>query len=474
MRQAAIRHRGGGVDLARPGRQRGTERARQRPVRRVLEHADIGDIGSGRADKGLIFGADIAQRPGQRHVRPGPREIPREDRVRFELNAFDRRLGGVGGDAAEGLDPADDAADRSRHLHIAIVRIEAVEREGQALVEQRALPADLIALHHFGLEQQIVVDFLIAAHAILIDVGGRGARPARIEPAALKAFRIRRIKQMVGGRLEAQRGARGEAFEIGGAAEIGRWRADQRRIAAEFRGHAEIAGLEDIGLALVPGIAPAQRQAPLRREIIGEIAEDRAGFGPHVARSIGVEVGQRRRQEHVEAGRSLGPQIIEADQAVELVALISELEFLAGLFVAINGRHIDIDRRQCVEIDRREGAVLAERADAFQRQMIAQFAGRDQRQPARLDVLARAVEPGARIKRIGLNRRRAGQAGDQPRTVARVRFVLGVIAGQPQRHPPVGRGELDRAAPGPDVLVIIVDVEIGVAPEAVARQPRAR
>ena len=56
--------------------------------------------------------------------------------------------------AAEGLDAADDAADRARDLDVGIIGVEAVERPGQAAVERRALPADLVALHGLRLERR--------------------------------------------------------------------------------------------------------------------------------------------------------------------------------------------------------------------------------------------------------------------------------------------------------------------------------
>src|SRR3546814_15015341 len=58
--------------------------------------------------------------------------------------------------------------------------------------------------------------------------------------------------------------------------------------------------------------------------------------------------------------------------------------------------------------------------------------------------------------------------------VARVRLVVGIVAGQPDEEALVGRFELDRAAPRPDILVVIVDAEVEVVAETAARQPRTR
>src|SRR3546814_8218984 len=58
--------------------------------------------------------------------------------------------------------------------------------------------------------------------------------------------------------------------------------------------------------------------------------------------------------------------------------------------------------------------------------------------------------------------------------VARVRLVVGIVAGQPDEEALVGRFELDRAAPRPDILVVIVDAEVEVVAETAARPPRTR
>ena len=57
--------------------------------------------------------------------------------------------------------------------------------------------------------------------------------------------------------------------------------------------------------------------------------------------------------------------------------------------------------------------------------------------------------------------------------VARVGAVVGIVAGQPDEQPRVGRLELDRAAERPIVLVVIVDAKIEIAPEPVMAEPRA-
>ncbi|WP_368854770.1 hypothetical protein, partial [Serratia marcescens] len=60
-----------------------------------------------------------------------------------------------------------------------------------------------------------------------------------------------------------------------------------------------------------------------------------------------------------------------ADDAVQLAAVDQRLEFLAGLVVLVIGGHVDIDRGRRIEVDRRVRGVLAIRADAAQRDQVA-------------------------------------------------------------------------------------------------------
>src|SRR6476659_3414927 len=58
-------------------------------------------------------------------------------------------------------------------------------------------------------------------------------------------------------------------------------------------------------------------------------------------------------------------------------------------------------------------------------------------------------------------------------SATRIAVVPGVVAGQAEEDP-IGRLELDRAAPGPDILVVILLAGGEVLPETVARQARDR
>src|SRR3546814_1365720 len=88
-------------------------------------------------------------------------EVAGEHGVRLGLEPLEAGLGGVGGDAAETLHPADETTDRAGDLDILIVHIEARDAERQPAVEQRSLVADLVAVYLFGVDGEEIVDILI-------------------------------------------------------------------------------------------------------------------------------------------------------------------------------------------------------------------------------------------------------------------------------------------------------------------------
>ena len=157
---------------------------------------------------------------------------------------------------------------------------------------------------------------------------------------------------------------------------------------------------EDARCALIPRITTAERQAQLPGEIIGEVGENRIGFGVDFGLGEGGQASEGREQANIEQGVGAGVEIIEADQSVELVAFIEQLEFLADLFVQVETGHVEIDRRQRVKIDWRCRVVLAPCADRPERDRVAQI-GRDvHRQTISLDFLNRVVKTAAGIENI--------------------------------------------------------------------------
>src|SRR3546814_12882879 len=93
-------------------------------------------------------------------------------------------------------------------------------------------------------------------------------------------------------------------------------------------------------------------------------------------------------------------EIIEAEQALEPVAFVEQLEFLADLFVEIEAGDVDVDRGQRVEVDRGRRLVLAPRADRAQRQRVAELGGDVHREAIGLDLLLRIVESAAAVEHI--------------------------------------------------------------------------
>src|SRR3546814_9211136 len=101
------------IDPAAHRRDARSDRAGGGPFRRGLEGTDVGNVGSGRADETLVFGVDEADRPVEADARAGAGEVAGEHGVRLGLEPLEAGLGGVGGDAAETLHPADETTDRA-------------------------------------------------------------------------------------------------------------------------------------------------------------------------------------------------------------------------------------------------------------------------------------------------------------------------------------------------------------------------
>ena len=225
---------------------------------------------------------------------------------------------------------------------------------------------------------------------------------------------------MVGVGLETDRCARGESGVLSPAFEIRRGR--------NYRAHAKAVrpakiGLaaEDIGLAqnprvtLVVGIAAAERQADLRCHVIRKVAEDGPGLGIDIAGGGGGQAGQPgqcRVQPDVEHVLGVGIEIISAEHAGERAAIDDQLELLAELAVVVDGRNVDIDRGQRVEIDRGLAAVLTIGGDGAELEPVVETDFAVQRDAAAPDVLLGIVKRALAVKHIFQDRRTAEQAGD--------------------------------------------------------------
>src|SRR3546814_1566362 len=144
-------------------------------------------------------------------------------------------------------------------LHVLIVGVEGGEADSEAAVEEARLPADLVAFDRLGFERHEVENLFVLHDSVPVRVGRRDADAARVEAAAFEAFRVAGVEIVVRRRLEADRGAGRELLEIGGAGEVG-LKGDQRAAAAEEgRAAADEHLAENVGRALVPGIAATER-----------------------------------------------------------------------------------------------------------------------------------------------------------------------------------------------------------------------
>src|SRR3546814_12275504 len=112
-------------------------------------------------------------------------------------------------------------------------------------------------------------------------------------------------------------------------------------------------------------------------------------------------------------------EIIEAEQALEPVAFVEQLEFLADLFVEIKAGDVDIDRGQRVEVDRGRRTVLAPGADRAERARLAKPGGEVHRKTVSIDILLRVVAAAARADDIVEHAGARRAAGDHTVAAAR-------------------------------------------------------
>ena len=116
-------------------------------------------------------------------------------------------------------------------------------------------------------------------------------------------------------------------------------------------------------MAPVFGVTRAERDCPLRGKVISQVGEGRPSLRTDVAPSGRGQSRKNRApsrvQTNVEYVECIGIEIIEAGNALDRALVGDELEFLAELAVAIDGRYVDVDNRRRIEVDRRETLVAA-------------------------------------------------------------------------------------------------------------------
>ena len=275
--------------------------------------------------------------------------------------------------------------------------------------------------------------------------------------------------------LEAKRCTRGKFLEIRAAFEIGgRSPGCDAGTAEGRRSAANVVLPQDAGRPFVPCIAAANREAKLLGEIIREIGKNRIGFGINFGVGKGGEACHGRKQTNVKQRIGLGIKIIEANQTVQLVAFIEQLEFLTDLFVPIDAGYVEIDRWQCVKIDRCRCIIFAPSADRAKRHGVAEIGTDIHRQAISFNILHRIVESAACVEDIVQHRRPGTRARDQPVAAARIAFILGIVAGNADQDRLTIAADFKRAATGPDILVIIFQAVGQIVAEAATREPRTR
>src|SRR4051794_1722819 len=141
------------------------------------------------------------------------------------------------------------------------------------MIKERCLPAGFVAGDLLRLERHEIEDVLRRLRRRLCGLS------AWIEAAAFESFRIAQVEVVVCVRLELDRCAGRERLVDAPAAELGcgrDWNADvERGRAAEQRLTTKDVGLpKDLRLTFVIGVAAPERHAPLRSEVVRQVAED--------------------------------------------------------------------------------------------------------------------------------------------------------------------------------------------------------
>ncbi len=107
---------------------------------------------------------------------------------------------------------------------------------------------------------------------------------------------------------------------------------------------------------------------------------------------------------------------------------------MAELLVLVDCRHIEIDRRQCVEIDRRSAGVAAKRGDRLNREAVGESKLTVGSGTLRNDFLLGVVQAATRVELVVEHRRAGEQPRNQAVATARVAFVTGVVGAETEHR----------------------------------------
>ena len=210
-------------------------------------------------------------------------------------------------------------------------------------------------------------------------------------------------------------------------------------------------------------------------EIVGEISADRPGLGVHVAECLGVEArnsddGARRSENYVEGSQRVGVEIVDADEAVQPVAVVEELELFGELVVLVDCWNVDIDGGQRVEVDRGQAFILAIGDDVLDGPVVAEVPRADDRAALGFGALHRLSKASLRVVDVAEHGRAGLQAGDQAVALLGVRLVQQPVAGEFQVER-ISDVPLGLQAGGGDILVVVRDaVEEQVIAVSATRQ----
>ena len=326
--------------------------------------------------------------------------------------------------------------DRTGNLDILVVGIEGRDAVIEVAAILAALVADFVAVDFFRVELHEIIDFGIRDRAAEVEVRCCRCLAARIEGTTLEALRVGCIEVAVVGDLIAHGNARAEIIERGIAIEIGRRGKQGRGATEEFGEAADIGAAQDFRGALVFGVACSDSDAEAVGQIEGEVAEYRPCLGADIAKGLGVEAWQGQQvagcaEKDVEDGRGVGIQIVDADNAVEAVARIQDLEFFRELVVGIDGRHVEVGFGQAVKVDRRCALVFAIGEDVLQRNRVGQGVLANNRTAIGFRFLLDDIQAGPRVILVAEDRVSEGRelVGDQAVALAGVGIVLGIVSG---------------------------------------------
>ena len=339
-------------------------------------------------------------------------------------------------------------------------------------------PADFDAVDRLRIKAHELEDFIGLDRAVLVKVRRARRLGARIETTALEALGIGHIEIILGVRLPGKRGGRREIIPGIGAGEVRR-RGDRNASTTEEFGEAVDIGPAQNGRSpLVLGITAAECQRELISEVIGEVGKDRPGLGVDITERLGVQARQGDRsaevfQQHIENRRRIGVEIVIANQAVQTLTGVEQLELFGELLVLVDRRHVEVAGRQVVEVNRRDRGIITVGENIANGPVLVDFPFRRQGKTIAFNVLLDHIQAGAGVMDIVQNRSTRQGTRGQAVAAAGVRCIRDAVIGEAHEEA-VGRLPFGGHAVAEDILVVILFAGVQVLAIAVARETPER